>query len=171
MKHIKQNTGTFICKWKQNLEYYLEYYRTPVHTKKCAVQTVQRVWTLLWFGRRWFTTHTLQGFFTGTGAIMTLVQCLQSNTEGYGKCITQIHKNWCYTHNKPKPNQIISIFHGIYCFFSWDILFLFNRYTVSFHGIYCFFFMWYTVPFHCIYSFFQWNILLLFIINIYCFFS
>ena len=52
--------------------------------------------------------NILQGYFTGTGAIIRLPQCQWSNPEEYEYMqitIIWIHQNRNYNHNKAKSNQ------------------------------------------------------------------
>ena len=60
-------------------------------------------------------THILQGYFTGTGAIIWLPQCKWSNPEEYGlKGSHELTKIWLRNHNKTKQNKTRCIFYGIY---------------------------------------------------------
>ena len=61
-----------------------------------------------------YFTGILQGYFTGTGAILWLPQCWWSNTEGYG-CLDHVNPLRAQlNHNKTKNNIIIFICYGIY---------------------------------------------------------
>ena len=46
--------------------------------------TVVLCFALLWLYHQFLRMHILQGYFTGTGAIIWLPQCQWSNPEGYG---------------------------------------------------------------------------------------
>ena len=50
-------------------------------------------------GFLWFFTHILQGYFTGTGAIIWLPQCQWSNPEWYGQKLEQLE--WLHSEIRP----------------------------------------------------------------------
>ena len=75
---------------------------------------------LLWCGiLQMDFTHNLQGYFTGTGAIIWLPQCQRSIPEQYGWISQMNHWDFfIHNHCKTKHKNTICIFHGIY----WDVL-------------------------------------------------
>ena len=68
---------------------------------------------LLWYIWCDLFTHVIQGYFTGTGAIIGLSQCQWSNPEGYG------YNQPVPTHNKSQ--QRVNHVHN-----SWDVLHMFQ---------------------------------------------
>ena len=66
---------------------------------------------LLWLYIDWIS-HIHQAYFTGTGAIVRLPQCQQSNPDEY---FMWIHYERLHNHNKAKHNTTVCIFLGIYC--------------------------------------------------------
>ena len=87
-------------------------------------------WVLLWVG----FTHILQGYFTGTGAIIRLPQCQWSNPEGNVWLSCESVMNWWNNHDKIKQKKIVFWFNVTYL--SWYLrLFLCDTYHYTLKNV------------------------------------